>query len=72
MQGLTEQKDTLLCIISDTTTISHLSTKQFLSSIKTKNELTEYLSKKLAHYTTKEFVIIYGMRSIHQISSNVL
>ena len=61
MQGLTEQKDILLCIISDTTIISHLSTKQFLSSIKTKNELTEYLSKKLAHYTAKECVIIYGI-----------
>ena len=61
MQGLTKQKDILLCIISDTTTISHLSTKQFLSSVKTKNELTEYLSKELAHYTTKECVIIYGI-----------
>ena len=46
--------------VSDTTRISHLLTKRFLLSTKTKNELTEYLSKKLAQCTTKECVIVYG------------
>ena len=44
--------------VSDTTRISHLSTKQFLLSIKTKYELTEYFSKKLAQSTAKEYVIV--------------
>ena len=39
---------------SDTTRISHFSTKPFLTSNK-----TEHLSKKLPQYT-KEYVIVYG------------
>ena len=46
--------------VSYTTRRSQLSLKQFLSSIITKNELTEYLSKKLAQCMTKEYVIVYG------------
>ena len=60
-QDLRGQKEFLLCIIvSDTTKISHLSTKLFLSSIITKNELSEYLKKKLAQCLTKEYVTVYG------------
>ena len=50
--------------VSDTTRRSHLSPKQFLSSIITKNELTEYLSKKLAQCMTKEYVIF--METLNQ------
>ena len=46
--------------VSDTTSVSHLLMKQFLSLIITKNELTEYLNKKLAQCMTKEYVIVYG------------
>ena len=45
--------------IYDTTRTSHPSTKQFLSSRITNTELTKYLSKKLAQYITKEYVIVY-------------
>ena len=46
--------------VSDAAKIGHLETKQFLSSIDTKNELTEYLSKQTAHQLEKDYVIVYG------------
>ena len=55
--------------VSDTTRISHLSTKEFLSSIKTKSELTEYLGKKLAECTSKEYVVVYGNTLITNIGN---
>ena len=39
------------------TKIGHLETKQFLSSINTKNE---YVSKRTAHQLEKDYVIVYG------------
>ena len=45
--------------ISDSTRIGHLKTKQFLASIDTKNELTEYLSKKLEEHLSVDYVIVY-------------
>ena len=46
--------------VSDSTKIEHLKTKEFLSAIKTKIELTEYLSKKLNDALTLDFVIVYS------------
>ena len=43
-------------------------TKQFLSAIKTKNELTEYLSSKVQMQLDIEYVIVYGMTCIKNIS----
>ena len=71
-QDLRGQKEFLLCIIvSDTTKISHLSTKLFLSSIITKNELSEYLKKKLAQCLTKEYVTVYGNSLLTNVANLV-
>lgn len=53
--------------ISDVTQIGHLVTKQFLSSIKTKNDLTEYLTKKLQLQLDVEYVIVYRMTCVTNI-----
>ena len=45
--------------ITDWTGIEHLTTKEFLSSIETKQELTEFLSKKLCEHILKDFVIVF-------------
>ena len=69
-QDLRGQKEFLLCIIvSDTTKISHLSTKLFLSSLITKNELSEYLKKKLAQCLTKEYVTVYGNSLLKNVAN---
>ena len=49
--------------VRDEAQIGHLTTKQFLSSIETKNELTAFLSHKVADAMVSrgvEFVIVYG------------
>ena len=46
--------------VYDSTQIGHLTSKQFLSSVKTKNELTIYLSKKLKDQLNVDFVIVFG------------
>ena len=43
--------------------------KQFLSAVTTKNELTEYLSKELAQYMTKEYVIVYGNSLLKNVAN---
>ena len=53
--------------ISDTTQIGHRMTKQFLSAIKTKNELTEYLSNKVQLQLHIEYVVVYGMTCVTNI-----
>ena len=69
-QDLRGQKEFLLCIIvSDTTKILHLSTKLFLSSLITKNELSEYLKKKLAQCLTKEYVTVYGNSLLKNVAN---
>ena len=48
--------------VLEETQIGHLDTKQFLSSIKTKNELTVYLGQKLASVMTSkpvDYVAVY-------------
>ena len=45
--------------VTDTTRIRYLETKQFLASVATKKELTTYLSRGLAGYLNKEFVIAF-------------
>jgi len=55
--------------VSDSTKIGHLATKEFLSSIKTKMELTEYLSIKLKEALRKDFVIVYGNCCLTNIPS---
>ncbi|XP_066919527.1 uncharacterized protein [Clytia hemisphaerica] len=45
--------------VTDSTRIEHLSTKEFLSSIETKQELTQYLSLKLSEHLVKDFVIVF-------------
>ena len=44
--------------VLDSTKIEHLETKDFLSSIETKQELTKYLSGKLSQHLSKDFVIV--------------
>ena len=49
--------------IQDEAIIGHLTTKQFLSSIETKNELTAFLSHKVADAMISkevEYVVVYG------------
>ena len=55
--------------VSDSTKIGHLKTKEFLSPIKTKIKLTEYLSKKLNDTLTLDFVVVYGNCCLTNISS---
>ena len=50
--------------VSDSTQIGHLASKQFLSSIKTNNELTMYLSEKLKDRLKIDYVIVYGRSCI--------
>ena len=50
------------------TFISNLKTKKFLSSTKTKEELTIYLSEKLLHQN-KQFVVVYGNKCETNISN---
>ena len=45
--------------VTDATRIRHLETKQFLVSVATKKELTTYVSRRLAGYLKKEFVIAF-------------
>ena len=43
--------------VSDATKIDHLETKDFLSSIETKKELTQYLSLKLSQHFVKDYAV---------------
>ena len=45
--------------VRKTTRIRHLETKQFLASMATEKELTTYLSKRLALYVNKVFMISF-------------
>ena len=67
--------ETICYKISDDTIIQHLTTKQFLSDIKTKQELTKYLSKKLFDvYHDVAFVVSYefiGMSNISDLDVNL-
>ena len=52
------------------TQIGHLTTKQFLSSIETKNELTAFLSRKIASTMVSKlinFVAVYGQTCLTNI-----
>ena len=55
--------------ISDSAKIGHLKTKEFLSVIETKIELTEYSSKTLIDTLTLDFVVVYGNCCLTNISS---
>ena len=51
-----------------------MTSKQFLSSVKTKNELTIYLSKKLKHQLNVDFVIVFGntcITNLDDLDSNL-
>ena len=54
--------------IADSTKIGHLKTKEFLSSIETKMELTEYLSLKLKETLKIDYVLVYGNCCLTNIS----
>ena len=54
--------------ITDATKIGHLKTKQLLSSIETKNELTAYLSHKLRSELNMDYVIVYGRTCLTNIA----
>ena len=45
--------------VSDATKIDHLKTKDFLSSIEAKKELTQYLSLKLSQHFVKDYVVVF-------------
>ena len=61
--------ETIRYKISDDTIIQHLTTKQFLSDIKTKQELTKYLSKMLFDvYHDVAFVVSYEFTCMSNIS----
>ena len=45
--------------IVDNTDIGHLETKKFVSFMDTKNDLTEYLSKKLQRVLNVNFVVFF-------------
>ena len=51
------------------TIIGHLSTKQFLSDIETKNDLTSYLGQKLALAININFVAVFRNACITNIAS---
>ena len=53
--------------VTDNTRICHLETKQFLASVATKKELTTYLSRRLAGYLNKEFVIAFERTCVTNI-----
>ena len=55
--------------VFDSTKIWHLQTKEFLSAIETKIELTEYLSKKLEKALPLDFVVLYSYCSLTSIPS---
>ena len=58
--------------MQDDTFISNLKTKDFLSSTKTKEELTIYLSEKLIHeflHQNKQFVVVYDNKCETNISN---
>ena len=46
-----------------------MTTKQFLSSIQTKNDLTEYLCKKIELHLDIKYVLVYGNTCISNISN---
>ena len=47
--------------ISDESKIGHLTTKQFLANIETKNDLTKHIAEKLASsLNTVDYVIVFG------------
>ena len=46
--------------IADNTKIGHLEKKEFISSIKTKKDLTQYLSKKFQKVLNMDFVVVFG------------
>ena len=55
--------------ISDDTVIENLTTKQFLSDIKTKQDLTKYLSMKLCYvFQNVAFAVSYEFTCISNIS----
>ena len=55
------------CNICHTTKIEHLENKNFISSIETKSDLIEYLSKKLKQNLTMSFVVVYGNRTLSNV-----
>ena len=55
--------------ICDTTKIGHLETNNFISSINTKSDLTEYLGKKLEQNLTVDVAVVYGNTTLTNISS---
>ena len=57
----------LHCKVTDITRIRHLETKQFLASVATKKEFTIYLSRRLADYLNKEFVIAFERTCVTSI-----
>ena len=50
--------------IADNTKIGHLETKEFISYIETKNDLTEYLNKKLQNVLNVDFVVVFGTTTL--------
>ena len=50
--------------IADNTKIGHLETKRFISSIETKNDLTEYISKKLKKVLNVDFAVVFGTTTL--------
>ena len=55
--------------ISDNTKIGHLETKEFISSIETKNDLTEYLSEKLQKALNVDFFVVFGTTTLTNMAS---
>ena len=61
--------ETVCYKISDDTVMEHLTTKQFLSDIKTKQDLTKYLSMKLYDFFQNvAFAVSYEFTCIYNIS----
>ena len=56
--GRTKGRSSVQYKVLDSTKIEHPERKEFLSSIETKEELTKYLSGKLNHHLSKDFVIV--------------
>lgn len=54
----------------DNTDIGHLETKKFISFMDTKNDLTEYLSKKLQRLLNVNFVVFFGTTTLHNMASS--
>ena len=55
--------------IANNTKIGYLETKEFISSIKAKNDLTECLSKKLQKVLNVEFVVVFGTTTLTNMAS---